>query len=125
MSYYLFYRYAYSGVAYTSAKSGFDIEWCKQCDKGLPKPDLVCFLDTKLMNLNSRENFGEERYETTEFQKLVYMNFNKLFDLNKASDCLVIDAKEPIDVIHKEILDNVKDSIKSMKFSPDNLNTLW
>ncbi len=36
-------RYAYSGVAFTSAK-GLDLEWCKNSDKGLPKPDIVFFL---------------------------------------------------------------------------------
>lgn len=83
-------------------------------------------MDTKLTNLNSRENFGEERYETTEFQKLVYTNFNKLFDLKKSvGDCLIIDAKEPIEIIHKEILDNVKDSIDSKRFVANKINTLW
>ena len=37
-------RYVYSGVAYSSAK-GLDFEWCYSSDKGLPKPDLVIFLD--------------------------------------------------------------------------------
>ena len=32
-------RYAYSGVAFSSAK-GMDLEWCKACDKGLPAPDV-------------------------------------------------------------------------------------
>jgi dTMP kinase len=36
-------RYAYSGVAYTSAK-GLDFEWCKEGDRGLPAPDKVIFL---------------------------------------------------------------------------------
>lgn len=34
-------RYAYSGVAYTAAKPGLDFEWCKHCDAGLLKPDLL------------------------------------------------------------------------------------
>lgn len=34
-------RYAYSGVAYTGAKPGFDLDWCKHCDNGLVKPDLL------------------------------------------------------------------------------------
>jgi dTMP kinase len=36
-------RYAYSGVAFTSAK-GLDYEWCKNSDRGLPRPDMVFFL---------------------------------------------------------------------------------
>lgn len=37
-------RYAYSGVAYSSAK-GLDTQWCKSGDVGLPQPDLVVYLD--------------------------------------------------------------------------------
>ena len=38
-------RYAFSGVAFSAAKPGLSLEWCKGPDKGLPQPDLVCFLD--------------------------------------------------------------------------------
>ncbi|KAG7456599.1 hypothetical protein MATL_G00237560 [Megalops atlanticus] len=33
-------RYAFSGVAFTSAKPGFSLQWCMNPDIGLPKPDL-------------------------------------------------------------------------------------
>ena len=39
-------------MAYSSAKvhffskiKGLDLEWCKNCDKGLPKPDIVLYID--------------------------------------------------------------------------------
>jgi dTMP kinase len=38
-------RYAYSGVAFTSAKEGMDLNWCKSCDSGLPSPDCIIYLD--------------------------------------------------------------------------------
>lgn len=44
-------RYAYSGVAFSSAKEAsgegepLTIEWCQSPDKGLPAPDVVIFLD--------------------------------------------------------------------------------
>lgn len=48
-------RYAYSGVAFTSAKRAEDrssmsggeltLDWCMSCDVGLPAPDAVIFLD--------------------------------------------------------------------------------
>jgi dTMP kinase len=44
-------RYAYSGVAFTSAKprvqqgGPLSLEWCRQPDMGLPAPDAVIFLD--------------------------------------------------------------------------------
>lgn len=40
-------RYAYSGVAFSSAKPSLanDLGWCQACDIGLPAPDAVIFLD--------------------------------------------------------------------------------
>ena len=38
-------RYAYSGAAFSAAKPGLNLSWCKKPDVGLPRPDLVCFLD--------------------------------------------------------------------------------
>ena len=40
-------RYAYSGVAFTSAKqkANLSLDWCKAPDQGLPAPDAVIFLD--------------------------------------------------------------------------------
>ena len=31
-------RYAFSGVAFSAAKEGMDLEWCRQPDRELPKP---------------------------------------------------------------------------------------
>lgn len=125
-------RYAYSGVAYTAAKPGFDLEWCKQCDTGLPKPDLVCFMDSKKLNLNTRECFGNERYEVNEFQTLVYNNFKKLFhldsmkhELTRSDECLVINASDSIESIHSGILNSVLELIKSNKMCSKPLNLLW
>jgi dTMP kinase len=45
-------RYAYSGVAFSSAKINesdqtplLSMDWCKAPDRGLPAPDAVIFLD--------------------------------------------------------------------------------
>jgi len=59
-------RYAYSGVAYSSAK-GLSINWCKNCDKGLPKPDIVFYLQITENEVEKREEFGDEIYELREF----------------------------------------------------------
>ena len=111
-------------MAYTSAKSGFDIDWCKQCDAGLPKPDIVCFMDTKLTSVAERQDFGEERYETSEFQKRVYKNFGQLFDLSQSSsECLILNAKETIDELHKQILDHVIGFEK--RCTTNDMKTMW
>ena len=116
-------RYAYSGVAYTSAKSGFDFEWCKQCDKGLPKPDLICFMDTKLLEMDNRESFGKERYEVVEFQRVVYKNFEKLLNLSKPDeDCLILNAKDSIENIHSKVIKFVEEKFKQ---NLSQLDLLW
>ena len=54
-------RYAFSGVAFTSAKEGFDIEWCQQPDAGLPTPDLLLHLSLDSTEAEGRGGFGDER----------------------------------------------------------------
>lgn len=38
-------RYAFSGVAFSAAKPGMGLAWCRAPDVGLPAPDGVIFLD--------------------------------------------------------------------------------
>jgi hypothetical protein len=57
---------------------GFTIDWCRKPDIGLPKPDLVLYLDLKPEDLEKRKNFGEERYEKAEFQRKVAKNYQIL-----------------------------------------------
>ena len=52
---------------------GLSISWCKQPDVGLPKPDLVCFLDVSEEVAMKRADFGGERYELTDFQRKVIL----------------------------------------------------
>ena len=70
-------RYAFSGVAFTAAK-GLDLEWCKNPDRGLPKPDLVLQLDVDEETAKKRGGFGEERYEKVEFQRQVRKLYSQL-----------------------------------------------
>ncbi len=75
-------RYAYSGVAYSAAKSGMDFEWCRAPDVGLPKPDCVIYLTAPNDVIVNRNGFGDERYEMFDFQQKVKLNFNKLKEDN-------------------------------------------
>ena len=63
-------RYAYSGVAYSSAK-GIDFEWCLNADRGLIQPDLTFYFDVSMDTIKARSGFGEERYEKVDFQDKV------------------------------------------------------
>ena len=61
-----------------AAKKGMNFEWCRQPDRGLPKPDLVCFLDVSPEEAAKRGNYGDERYEKQDFQAKVRNNYKKL-----------------------------------------------
>jgi len=71
-------RYAYSGVAFSAAKAGMDLDWCRGPDRGLPKPDLVCFLDVSPEEASKRGDYGMEKYENKEFQAKVRDNYKIL-----------------------------------------------
>lgn len=57
---------------------GFCLDWCKKPDVGLPKPDLVMFLQLSAAEAALRGQFGEERYETSVFQRAVQQKFEQL-----------------------------------------------
>lgn len=86
-------RYYYSGIAY-SAANGLDFQWCKNPDIGLPAPDLTVFLSFQQQEsvrlLESRENYGEERYEVVEFQQKVRLAFDRFFQGQKRDDFEVV-----------------------------------
>lgn len=56
----------------------FSLHWCKQPDVGLPKPDLVVFLQLRLAEAARRGEFGRERYENGSFQKRALQSFRQL-----------------------------------------------
>ena len=53
-------------MAFSSAK-GLDYDWCKSCDRGLPRPDIVFMMDISIQEIMKRPGFGDERYEKAEF----------------------------------------------------------
>jgi dTMP kinase len=53
-------RYAFSGVAYSAAK-GLDLNWCKNGDIGLPRPDIVFYMKVTPEFAAQRGGYGEER----------------------------------------------------------------
>ena len=54
------------------------MNWCKQSDVGLPRPDLVLFLTLTPEQAARRGGFGAERYEQTDFQQRVAANYAAL-----------------------------------------------
>lgn len=70
-------RYAYSGVAFSMAK-GMNQQWCQGSDIGLPRPDLLLFLQITPEAASKRPGFGDERYEESEFQGKVRKAYSTL-----------------------------------------------
>ncbi|KAJ8949070.1 hypothetical protein NQ318_016972 [Aromia moschata] len=64
-------RYSYSGIVYSAVKKNMDLNWCKQPEIGLPKPDMVFLLSISQEEIMVRPGFGSERYEHREMQEKV------------------------------------------------------
>jgi dTMP kinase len=111
-------RYAYSGVAFTAAK-GLDMEWCKTCDRGLPRPDAVFYLDIDIEDASVRGDFGGERYEVADFQKKVQKFFRTLED----DSWKTVDARRSIEDIHSDLCANVVEVMEKYKNKP--MEKLW
>lgn len=73
-------------------------------DAGLPKPDLVVYLEWSNVNLADRKGYGDEIYENVQFQNKVKANYDKLKDQNWK----VFDCEKGIDEVHNQILESVK-----------------
>uniref|UniRef100_A0A8D0HB91 Thymidylate kinase n=1 Tax=Sphenodon punctatus TaxID=8508 RepID=A0A8D0HB91_SPHPU len=115
-------RYAFSGVAFTSAKENFSLDWCKQPDVGLPKPDLILFLQLSTSEAAKRGDFGNERYENTFFQEKVLQCFHHLMT-DKTLNWKTIDASKSIEDLHDEIKSIAEKVIQ--KVQPKPIGELW
>ena len=73
-------RYSFSGVAYSAAKPGMNMDWCKAPESGLLKPDCVIFLASSVDVLERRQCFGKEVYEKSDFQDAVKNIYSLLND---------------------------------------------
>lgn len=111
-------RYAYSGVAFTAAKEGFSLEWCKRSDVGIPLPDLVLFLEISGEAAGKRADFGDERYEHADFQARVAKNFKDM----QEDDWKVLDANQSVDDLHRQIEDI---AVNIMESDLPELGKLW
>lgn len=112
-------RYAYSGVAFSAAKQGMDLEWCRQPDIGLPRPDRVLFMGITPDDAAKRSGFGDEIYESLQFQQKVYSNFLKM----KEPYWTVIDANRTVQEVSSDLLQIAEEVINDAKYSK--LEHLW
>lgn len=101
-------RYAFSGVAFSAAKEAMNFSWCKGPDVGLPRPDLVCFLNVSEQAALARADFGGERYEKKEFQNKVRSNYDRLRD----DSWVYVDADGTMDAVHDQLYQIITEEIK-------------
>ncbi|KAK5655667.1 hypothetical protein OQA88_5600 [Cercophora sp. LCS_1] len=66
-------RYYYSGIVYSAAKQNpsLTLPWARAPEVGLPRPDLVLFLDLDEAQAKARGGWGGEVYEKGEMQRRV------------------------------------------------------
>ncbi|XP_068821637.1 thymidylate kinase isoform X6 [Capricornis sumatraensis] len=102
--------------------SNFSLDWCKQPDVGLPKPDLVVFLQLQLAEAAARGEFGRERYESGPFQQRALQRFQQLL-ADPSLPWKVINASRSIEDVHREIRALSEDAIRAAAHRP--LGQLW
>lgn len=127
-------RYAFSGIAFTFAKSllatasgltggKFTYDWCRTPDAGLPAPDLTFFLDISPEAAKVRGGYGDERYEKEELQKRVREVFRRIQDDVKSFGArwISIDASSEMEAVTdelwsyaKEFSDGVDEPVKDL-----------
>ena len=98
-------RYAFSGVAFSTAK-GLPLAWCRAPDVGLPAPDLTLFLDLSPEAAASRGGYGEERYEKEALQARVRTLFTSLGAETRG--WVTIDAGQNRAIVAHDILKHVE-----------------
>ncbi len=113
-------RYAFSGVAYSSAK-GLDFEWCKQPDVGLPAPDKVIYLDLSFADASKRGDFGAERYEREILQRAVAKQFVSLRD----DSWIVVDANANEDEVFDRVMREVNQVMGMGMGNCESIASLW
>ena len=66
-------RYYHSGIVYSAAKQNphLTLGWARAPEVGLPRPDMVLFLDLDEAKARDRGGWGGEVYEKAEMQRRV------------------------------------------------------
>ncbi|XP_041353757.1 thymidylate kinase-like isoform X2 [Gigantopelta aegis] len=105
------HRYVASGVAYGTAMD-LPVKWCFQPNIGVPKPDLVVYLELSADAASKRRGYGEERFEKEKIQQQVAKNFNDLKD----DSWKIIDGDRSVEDIHTQIYNIAKKVIEESKF---------
>ncbi|TKA24633.1 hypothetical protein B0A50_06393 [Salinomyces thailandicus] len=112
-------RYYYSGVVYSAAKGveGLGVEWCRQVEVGLPRPDVVVVLDAGEDVVEGRGGFGEERYEEKGLQGRVREGFRMLGGRGEGEDLVWVDAKGGVEEVEIRVWEVVEGAARKINES--------
>jgi dTMP kinase len=108
-------RYYYSGMVYSAAKYNptLSLDWAKSPDVGLPRPDVIVFLDLEPEEAEKRGGYGEEKYEKKEMQNRVRELFLGLLEApGSESSMKVVNAGESVEVVGDRILEKIEATLK-------------
>lgn len=107
-------RYYYSGCVYSAAKHNptMTLEWCRQPDVGLPRPDLCIFLDISAEDAAKRGGYGTEKYEKKEMQDRVRDLFETLMKRQEGGDFVRIDASSSLEDVQSKVKKEVDQCIE-------------
>jgi len=99
-------RWSYSGVAYANGADGVDADAVKRGESGLPRPDVVVFLDVAVAVASQRGGFGSEIYERPDAQERVAAAYRALAsDPWSVPDAWVrIDGSRLPDDVHSAVM---------------------
>ncbi|KAL7539915.1 hypothetical protein ACHAWF_006540 [Thalassiosira exigua] len=131
-------RYAYSGVAFTSAKRAEDrssmsggeltLDWCMSPDVGLPAPDAVIFLDLDQDEAEKRGGYGGERYEKRDLQMRVRQRFAELQSTDEKDGRVpwhIVDASQTVEEVKEKLVSIVTDTLERVQSGRAPLRRMW
>lgn len=105
-------RYSYSGIVY-SICNGISIDYSYSTEIGLPKPDILFYFNTSIEILQNRNGYGDEKYETIEFQKRVKQYYEMIIKNSIHQKWITIDASQSIETIHQHLIEIIMNFIIS------------
>lgn len=104
----------YSGIVFSAAK-GLGLDYCRAPDVGLPRADVVLFLDLDAEVAKRRGGFGGERYEVEEVQRRVRALFKEVGGREGGGRWRVVDAGRSVDEVREEVWGVVKRAVEEVE----------
>lgn len=106
-------------MVYSAAKKLplLDLEWAREPDVNLPRPDLVIFLDLNPDEAVKRGGYGDEAYEKRDFQQAVRVLFRRIKEAGQeeSEDMVVIDAGGSVEEVSHKIKETVNAKLSAVE----------